>query len=143
MWGEVRVGTRGVAAAQAACTGGARLKRCGGQGMRGAHGEHAAHVLDTGRVEAQRLVKHPRVLPRVERRAYGAGQGAGWGAGGPGAVRRRKRHAHGEGSTGRWVRARAERTLNMLSMVVTLEVSKFSGWLKALAFCRVEKEGMA
>ena len=86
MWGEVRVGTRGVAAAQAACTGGARLKRCGGQGMRGAHGEHAAHVLDTGRVEAQRLVKHPRVLPRVERRAYGAGQGAGWGAGGPGAA---------------------------------------------------------
>ena len=50
MWGEVRAGTRGVAAAQAACTGGARLKRCGSQGMRGAHGEHAAHVRDAGRV---------------------------------------------------------------------------------------------
>jgi len=28
-------------------------------------------------------------------------------------------------------RARAERTLNMPRMVVTLEVSKLSGWLKA------------
>jgi hypothetical protein len=35
-------------------------------------------------------------------------------------------------------RARAERTQNMLLMVVTLEVSKLSGWLKALAYCRVE-----
>ena len=35
-------------------------------------------------------------------------------------------------------RARAERTGNMPHMVVTLEVSKFSGWLKADAPCRVE-----
>ena len=35
-------------------------------------------------------------------------------------------------------RARAERTPNMLGMVVTLEVSKLSGWLKADARCRVE-----
>ena len=34
-------------------------------------------------------------------------------------------------------RARAERTANMPSMVVTLEVSKLSGWLKANANCRV------
>ena len=34
---------------------------------------------------------------------------------------------HGEG-----------RTWNMLAMVVTLEVSKLSGLLNALAFCRVE-----
>jgi hypothetical protein len=39
-------------------------------------------------------------------------------------------------------RARAERTPNMLYMVVTLEVSKLSGWLKADACCRVEGEGM-
>jgi hypothetical protein len=39
-------------------------------------------------------------------------------------------------------RARAERTQNMASMVVTLEVSKLSGWLKAHACCRVEGEGM-
>ena len=35
-------------------------------------------------------------------------------------------------------RARAERTLNMSRMSVTLEVSKLSGWLKADAPCRVE-----
>ena len=35
-------------------------------------------------------------------------------------------------------RARAERTKNMLLMSVTLEVSKLSGWLKAVADCRVE-----
>jgi len=35
-------------------------------------------------------------------------------------------------------RARAERTVNMERMVVTLEVSKLSGWLKADAPCRVE-----
>eukprot|EP00964_Phaeocystis_antarctica_P074482 scaffold45801_cov57-Phaeocystis_antarctica.AAC.2 len=49
----------------------------------GAHAEHVAHVRDAGGVEAQRLVERRRVLPRVERRAYGAGRGAaGRGAGG-------------------------------------------------------------
>ena len=37
-------------------------------------------------------------------------------------------------------RARAVLTLNMLSMVVTLEVSKLSGWLNADAACRVERQ---
>ena len=47
---------------------------------------------------------------------------------------------HGEGATECWgTRARAERTRNMPSMVVTLDVSKFSGWLNANALCRVEK----
>jgi len=41
----------------------ARLKAVGGQGMRGAHGEHDAHVRDLGGVEAQRLVERPRALP--------------------------------------------------------------------------------
>ena len=36
-------------------------------------------------------------------------------------------------------RARAERTLNMDCMVVTLDVSKLSGWLNAVAYCRVER----
>ena len=36
--------------------------------------------------------------------------------------------------------AGAERTENMYSMVVTLEVSKLSGWLNACAFCRVQRE---
>ena len=34
--------------------------------------------------------------------------------------------------------ARGERTVNMSPMVVTLEVLKLSGWLKAHASCRVE-----
>ena len=37
-------------------------------------------------------------------------------------------------------RARAERTLNMPSMLVTLDVSRLSGWLNADASCRVERE---
>ena len=42
-----------------------------GQGTRGgAHIEHEVHARDAGGVEAQRLVERPRVLPRVERRAY-------------------------------------------------------------------------
>ena len=36
-------------------------------------------------------------------------------------------------------RARAERTKNMLTMLVTLDVSKLSGWLNADAYCRVER----
>ena len=40
------------------------------------------------------------------------------------------------------VRARAERTDNMARMVVTLDVSKLSGWLNATADCRIERAGM-
>ena len=36
-------------------------------------------------------------------------------------------------------RARAERTINVLYMVVTLDVFQFSGWLNADAPCRVER----
>jgi len=39
-------------------------------------------------------------------------------------------------------RARAERTWNIDCMVVTLEVSRLSGWLNADAVCRVERRGM-
>ena len=37
-------------------------------------------------------------------------------------------------------RARAERTENTPAMLVTLDVSKLSGWLNADAPCRVEEE---
>ena len=49
---------------------------------------------------------------------------------------------HGEGRLKRlWgLRARAERTLNMDCMSATLDVSRLSGWLNALASCRVERE---
>ena len=43
---------------------------------------------------------------------------------------------------GQGPRARAERTANMPLMVLTLEVSKLSGWLKCHAYCRVEGKGM-
>jgi len=56
-------GGRGAAPAQAACTEKARLKACGGQGTRGAHPEHVAHVRDLGGVKAQRLIERVRVLP--------------------------------------------------------------------------------
>ena len=39
-------------------------------------------------------------------------------------------------------RARAERTLNMDPMAVTLDVSRLSGWLNADARCRVKRESM-
>ena len=47
--------------------GGARLW-IGGRARGGAHHEHVAHGCDAGGVEAQRLVEHPRALPRVEGR---------------------------------------------------------------------------
>ena len=36
--------------------------------------------------------------------------------------------------------AREKRTENMYSMVVTLEVSRLSGWLNADAYCRDQRE---
>ena len=55
--------------------GGGPDSRLGGQGTRGAHVEHPAHVRDLGRVDAERLVERLRVLPRVERWACGAKRG--------------------------------------------------------------------
>ena len=52
------------------------------------------------------------------------------------------RASAGEGPAGgRGGRVRAERTLNMLSMVVTRDVSKLSDWLNALASCGAAGEG--
>ena len=39
-------------------------------------------------------------------------------------------------------RARAERTINMDRMSVTLDVSRLSGWLNARASCRVHRQGV-
>ena len=36
-------------------------------------------------------------------------------------------------------RARAERTLNMYPVLVTLDMSRLSGWLNADAYCQVKK----
>ena len=63
------------------------------------------------------------------------------GAGGRGAAAAHARHARREGPAVKagGARACAERTWNMLRMVVTLDVSKLSGWLNADAPCRVER----
>ena len=53
--------------------------------------------------------------------------------------RRRNRHARGWTDSRLGARAGAERTQNMLRMVVTLDVSKLSGWLNAFASCRTER----
>ena len=70
-------GQCGVAAAQAASNGRARLGIGGAghaaEGTRGAHLEHGAHVLDAGRVEAQRLVERTRELPSQEEGMHYAG----------------------------------------------------------------------
>eukprot|EP00964_Phaeocystis_antarctica_P118753 scaffold82504_cov48-Phaeocystis_antarctica.AAC.2 len=73
-------------AVQAACRRGARVQ-IRGRARGGAHLEHAVHVYDAGGVEAQRLVERRRGLPRVERRAYGAGRGCGPADGGDGVQR--------------------------------------------------------
>ena len=56
--------------------------------------------------------------------------------------RRQRCKGHGEGSTAEWGSVLGEkRTQNMPYMVVTLEVSKLSGWLNADADCRESKGG--
>ena len=53
--------------------------------------------------------------------------------------RQRNRHARGGPNSRLGVGARAERTMNMSAMFVTLDVSKVSAWLNANAYCRVER----
>ena len=117
----------------------------GGLGCRfgegGAHVEHVEHVRDFGRVEAQRLVERRRGLPRVERKGIRCGARY---------IRVERREAAGNLSAFSVCRAELdcrlgaghgeERTRNMSSMSVTLEVSKLSGWLNADAPCRESKE---
>ena len=128
---------RGAMAAHAACTRMDRLKALG-QGTRGAHLEHAVHVRDLGRVEAERLVERRRALPS---RKAGMRRGKRCGPGGVRALGGGDASGiHGDGPTQGWgARARAERTSNMPCMVVTLAVLKLSGWLNAYAYCRVER----
>ena len=72
-WPEA-AGDRG---ACAACrVGGSTAGLIGSRARGGVHSEHVTHVRDAGGVEAQWLVERRRVLPRVERRAYGVVRGA-------------------------------------------------------------------
>ena len=101
--GELRVGggkVAGAGGASSALTKGSIADWGHRHGDGGAHLEHVFHGCDFGCVEAQRLVELRRVLPRVERRAYGAVRGAGLEAGGGG--RRRHKQRAVKGSTADW-----------------------------------------
>ena len=64
VWGEVRDGRReGVRRERKHSVQGEGLTGYGAESTRGAHLKHAIHVGDFGRVEAQRLVERPCVLP--------------------------------------------------------------------------------
>jgi hypothetical protein len=133
-----REGRGEAAEAQAACQGG---PECGGgwQGTRGAHLKHVPHGCDAGGVEAQRLVERRRILPSKKGRIRKRGDmRAGWREGVEKRWRRnqRAREAPIVEAAGR---ARAERTSNMFFMLLTLEVSRLSGWLNADAYCRVKR----
>ena len=137
--GEVRAGRREAAGDRGprSVQGRARLQ-IWGRARGGAHPEHAVHARDAGGVEAQWLVERRRVLPRVERRAYGVRgelRRGRWRATLQAACRGgivcRFGEGHGE-----------ERAWNMLLMSVTLEVSKLSDWLNADVDCPCRKEGI-
>ena len=120
IWGEVQstgrpeaAGDRGAHSVQGRARG-----QIGSRARGGAHAEHAVHVCDAGGVEAQRLVERRRVLPRVERRAYGAGRGCGPADGGDGVQRAVEARLQIGDRTG------VERTRNIWYMFVTLEVSQ-------------------
>ena len=124
----------GAVAAQAACKGRAQLK---------ARAERAQNMLvmsvtlDVSKLSGW-LNASARCHIKCRGMAYDMGQGASREA-----VRRGPEAAQAA-CTGRarlkavGARARAERTQNMLIMFVTLGVSKFSGWLNAIACCRVQ-----
>jgi hypothetical protein len=97
---------------------------------RGAHVEHELHTLDAGGIpEVQRLIERRRALPRVEKGAY-CGMRLVVRAVHAGGGRRETIVVHAgcriQGPTVQvWVRAWAERTMNMPNMSLTLEVSQF------------------
>eukprot|EP00964_Phaeocystis_antarctica_P089365 scaffold57029_cov52-Phaeocystis_antarctica.AAC.2 len=132
------VGGHVLAAAQAACTGKARLKAVGVR----ARAERTSNMLSMSfTLDVSKLSGRLKNFAscRVASRAYDAGRGAGGEVGGHVSA------AAQAACTGKarlkavGVRARAERTLNMLLMSFTLDVSKLSGWLNAFAPCRVAR----
>ena len=96
------------------------------------HHEHVASVCDAGSVETQRLVELARPLPSPRERVYVQSRCVGEGRQARGSVRARKMHHRVVLGTG------GERTENIFCVVVTLDVSKASGWLNAVAHCRTK-----
>ena len=111
--------------------------------MRGANLKHAVHAHDPGRVEAQRLVEHRRVLPNKEKKHKKKGRHAGRGGRcGLVTVQAACRKAPTVGVEGRAGAERTAHPANMYLMSVTLDVSRLSGWLNADANCRVTRESI-
>jgi hypothetical protein len=114
--------------------------KAAGRGTRGAHLKHGVHFRDAGRVPAQRLVEH-RGLPSRKGKHEKSGDRRAGRREGVGAA---AQQAGCRQRTRLWrllAGARAERTMNMPYMVVTLDVSQLSGWLNADC-CRVERESI-
>jgi hypothetical protein len=98
--------------------------KAAGRGTRGAHLKHVVHGRDAGRVPPQRLVERRRTLPsrKGSHKKSGDRRTGRWEGVGPAAAQAACRQR-----TRLWRRlagARAERTLNMSPMSVTLEVSQ-------------------
>ena len=137
----MREGVAGATAAQAACTGRARLKAVGAR----ARAERTWNMLLmvvtldvsklSGWLNADANCRVERAGMRCGKRC-GAGGGRALGGGDASGMCTGRAPTQGLGA-----RARAERTENMPPMVVTLDVSKLSGWLNADATCR-RKAGM-
>ena len=125
-----------MAATHAACTGRARLK-VGGVRARAERTANMPCMLVT--LDVSQLSDWLNALAdcRVERRACdargevrpGRREGVGW----------RRCNQRSRGGPDSRLQGRAERTPNMPTMLVTLDVSKLSAWLNADARCRVER----
>ena len=100
------------------------------QGTGGVHLEHFLHGRDAGRVEAQRLVERLRFLP--SRKGVYDARRSPRGGGRACSVRRKAPLESGR-------RVQTGCTLSISAISVTLDVSKFSGWLNAFASCRVKR----
>ncbi len=74
------------------------------------------------------------------REKKGPSQRGGVRAGGVSGRRKRRKQSRKAPTVEAEARTRKERTENMPFMLVTLEVSRLSGWLNADAPCQVEKE---
>ena len=95
----------------------------------GAHRKHLETVCDAVCVEAQRLVEGRSVLPSQRRGTARRSNGTRNLVLCKVRTGRRERAMHAE-------RVCGEQTANIPVMLVTLEVSKISGWLNADAFCQ-------
>ena len=123
-----------MAATQVACTGRARPKAVGAR-ARAERTEIMPNMFVTLDVSKLSGWLNALAYCRVERRACNARRGAAREAWRKVAATQCRR-AHGEGPTQGWgARARVERTLNMRSMVVTLEVSQLE--MSALKFFKL------